>query len=219
MFWYFGITTLKNPSSARFQSRYAWDESFPVLTRLKNDLSPGSIPILSLILSWIYPGPDPRGPISLPSRSCWYPDFTPALVLILSNFYPYPDAALVLACSGQKENLVLFQVPDALWLSLDNDFPSVLEEYLWYMTCDNMTFDRNFRRTWKLLFLTKNWPQSLPCSNPSRKRWFLDYFVYLYLNDFYISLQGKSLCKTLFSFWNILVESLTTEILLIIKLC
>jgi hypothetical protein len=43
-----------------------------------------------------------------------------------------------------------------LCLSLDNDFPSVLEEYLWHISCDNLTFDRNFRRTCKLLFLTKN---------------------------------------------------------------
>jgi len=153
-------------------------------SRLKNDLNPDSIPILLLILSGIYPGP-----ISLPSRSCLYPNFTPALVL--SHFYPDPDAALVLACSGQKENLVLFQVPNTLWLSLDNDFPSVLEEYLWHMRRDNLTFDRNFRRTCKLLFLTKNWSQSRSCSNRRRKLWFWNYFAYLYLNHFYISLQGK----------------------------
>jgi hypothetical protein len=171
LFWYFGIITLKNPSSARFQSSYAWDESFPILTRLKNNSSPSSIPILFLIFSWIYPGP-----ISLPSRSCLYSDFTPALVFIpvpflslsrcgsipipipiLSESYPVfdPDVALVLSCSGQKENLVSFQVSDALWLSLDNDFPNFLEEYLLHMTCDNLTFDRNLRRTCKLLFLRK----------------------------------------------------------------
>jgi len=48
----------------------------------------------------------------------------------LPQSYRDPDAALVLACSGQKENLVPFQVPDAFSLSLENDFASVLEEYL-----------------------------------------------------------------------------------------
>jgi hypothetical protein len=46
------------------------------------------VTILLLILSWIYSGPVP-GPISLPSRSCFYFDPTPVLALILDGLYPY----------------------------------------------------------------------------------------------------------------------------------
>ena len=159
-------------------------------SRPKKDASPDSIPILLLILSWIYPGP---APISLPFRSWFYPDSTPALVLILSRPYPYcgsvpiPMLSWFYPHSIQKENLVSFRVRDTFWLSLDNDFSTVLEKYLWHMSCDNMTFGRSLGGTYKLLFLTKNWSRSDPC----RKLWFRDYFVYRYLNHFYISLEGK----------------------------
>ena len=121
-------------------------------SRPKKDASPDSIPILLLILSWIYPG---RGPISLPSRSYFYPDSTldlvPAFSLSLSLFYrgcvPIPMLSWFYPRSGQKENLVSLQVPDAFWQSLDNDFSSVLEKYLWHMSCDNMTFGRNLGGT------------------------------------------------------------------------
>ena len=167
-------------------------------SRPKKHSSPGFIPILLLILSWIYPGP---GPISLPSRSYFYPDSTldlvPAFSLSLSLFYRGCVPILMLSWfyprSGQKENLVSLQVPDAFWQSLDNDFSSVLEKYLWHMSCDNMTFGRSLGGTYKLLFLTKNWSRSRSRFNPCKKLWFRNYFSYRYLNHFYISLEGKSL--------------------------
>ncbi len=190
-------------------------------SRLKKDLSSSSILILVLILSCIYLGPDPPVPILLLSQPWFwsYSSLSPdpilvlALVLVLSHFHSGPGCihipVLSRCCPGsihalvKKENLVPFRVPDALWLSLDNDFPSVLEEYLWHMSCDNMAFDRNFRWSCKLLFLTKNcwlafwWKKNRSrfrsCSNPRRKLWFRNYFAYLYLNHFYISLEGKSL--------------------------
>ena len=70
------------------------------------------------------------------------------------------------------------------------------------MSCDNLAFDRNLRRTYKLLFLTKtigcrsgkkNWSRSSFRSNPCKKLGFWNYFAYLYLNNFYITLDGKSL--------------------------
>ena len=55
VFWYFGITIMKNPLSEHFESRYAWDQSFPVpipakeryKSRLHLDPSPNLVVNLS----------------------------------------------------------------------------------------------------------------------------------------------------------------------------
>jgi hypothetical protein len=102
LFWQFGITILKNSLSERFQSRYAWGQSFsipiPIKERCKFRFHPDPAPNLVPNLSW----------------SWFYLTSIPALVLILSRFYRGSVPIPLLSHSAQKENLVSFQVRNCI---------------------------------------------------------------------------------------------------------
>ena len=110
LFWQFGITTLKNSLIERLQSRYAWDQSFPVPAKetFKSRFHPDSAPNLVLNLSWSWSYLTSI-PVLLLSRfhPGLGPGLFPILIPILSRLCSDPDVILVLSPLRSKGELGL----------------------------------------------------------------------------------------------------------------
>jgi hypothetical protein len=110
LFWHFSTTTRKNSLSERFQSRYAWDQSFPApipaKKRFKSRFYSDPAPNLVLNLSWSYLT---SIPVLLLSR------FDPALALILSRPYLYSDSIAVLSQSQCYPGSILAPIKKSTW--------------------------------------------------------------------------------------------------------
>ena len=106
VFWYFGITTMKNHLSEHFESWHGWNQSFPIpilaKERLKSRLHFDASPNLVLNLFWSY---SYLTAISVLLLSRFHPGLGPDPVPVLSWFYLDPDAVLLLSSLRLKREL------------------------------------------------------------------------------------------------------------------
>jgi hypothetical protein len=106
VFWHFGISTMKNHLSEHFESKYKWDQSFPVLIptkeRFKSRLHLDASPNFVLNLFWSY---SCLISIAVLLLSRFYPSLGSNPVPVLSWCYLDPDVALVLSSLRLKREL------------------------------------------------------------------------------------------------------------------